>query len=201
VLWSTGLAQTKTFKTIPNDKKNVVQFISEATLETIVGKTASVNGQLDLNLDDLTSATKGSFEVDLTTIDTGIEMRNGHMRDQYLDTKSYPKAQFTLNKVISSGKKTLSDGETVHMMAEGEFVIHGVSKLYQIPVTLTYAKTNAEAAQRIYGSKGDLLVVKAEWTVKLADHKITRPQFMLMRLSEEQKASVSFVMTDILPER
>jgi hypothetical protein len=78
-----------------------------------------------------------------------------------------------------------------------------VTKTYQIPIALTYtpSASSPEAAQRLYGGKGELVNVTAEWSVRLADHGIIRPSFLFMRLAEEQHVSVAFALTDILPKR
>jgi len=192
-------AEVKTFKTVPNDGKNVVQFESDAPIEKILGHTSSVTGSIDLNLADITATVSGKFEVDLNTLDTGIGMRNDHMRDNFLETAKYPTASFVFKRFISSEKSSLKPGETTKAVAEGEFSIHGVTKTYQVPVALFYDQTNEAAASRLGGAKGDLLVVNAEFIVKLADHNIERPQMLFLKLAEEQMISVNAAMTDLLP--
>ena len=193
-------AQPRTLRTIPNDDKNVVQFVSEATLERIVGRTADIRGSVELNSSQLMATTEGKFTVDLRTIDTGIGLRNQHMRENHLDTDEFPEATFTLQKVISANREELLPGESVTMLVEGDFAIHGINKTYQIPLTLTYyPNATAEAGRRLYGGTGDLVEVVGEWTVKLADHNISRPEFLFMRLAEEQIVSVAFALTDVPP--
>jgi polyisoprenoid-binding protein YceI len=205
LIFSTTLssAANRTFRTVPNDEKNVVQFISNATLERVVGRTDAISGSADLNFDDVATTTKVSFEVDLRTVDTGIAMRNQDMRTNYLETDEYPKATFTLTKIVSADRKSLTPEQTVNIVAEGQFTVHGVTKTYQIPIALTYtpSASSPEAAQRLYGGKGELVNVTAEWSVRLADHGIIRPSFLFMRLAEEQHVSVAFALTDILPKR
>ena len=193
------LAEVKTFKTVPGDAKNVIEFTSDAPMEKIVGKTSNIAGTLDLNLAELPATTNGTFTVDLKTLDTGIGLRNEHMRDNHLETGEFPDATFTLTRLISSDKTALLPGETANAVAEGEFTIHGVNKVYQIPVKLYYAKTNKAAESRLGGSKGDLLSVSAEFTVKLSDHQIKRPELLFLKLADDQKIEVSFAMTDALP--
>jgi polyisoprenoid-binding protein YceI len=192
-------AEVKTFKTVPGDVKNVVEFTSDAPMEKIVGKTPDITGTLELNPDDLMSAAAGSFTVDLRTLDTGINMRNQHMRENHLETDKFPDAAFTLTRFISSDKTSLVPGETAKVVAEGEFKIHGIGKSYQIPAKIYYAKSDKSTEGRLGGSKGDLLSVNAEFTVKLADHQIKRPELLFMKLAEEQKIEVSFAMTNMVP--
>jgi polyisoprenoid-binding protein YceI len=196
-------AAPRTFRTVPNDEKNVVQFVSNATLERVVGRTDVISGTAELNFDDLAATDKATFAVDLRTVDTGIAMRNQDMRTNYLETDEYPKATFTLTKLMSADHQSLTPGQTVKIVAEGQFTVHGVTKTYQIPITLTYtpSASSPEATQRLYGGNGDLVNVTAEWVVRLADHGIIRPSFLFMRLAEEQRVSVAFALTDVLPKR
>jgi polyisoprenoid-binding protein YceI len=194
-----ALADVTAFQTVPNDVKNSVEFVSDATLERIVGHTSNIAGTLNLDLNDIMATKVGSFTVDLRTVDTGIAMRNGHLRDKYLHTEKNPNATFTLNKFVSSDKTSLKSGETANVVAEGDLSINGVSKTYQIPLKLTYSTTNAEAEQRLFGSKGDILAVSGQWPVKLADHQVEKPQMLMMRIADVQQLSIGFVMTDQLP--
>jgi polyisoprenoid-binding protein YceI len=191
-----AVAEVKTFKTVPNDKKNVVQFTSKATLETVNGKTPNIVGQLDLNLDSIMATTNGNFTVDLTTLESGISMRDNDMKAKFLETDKFPNAVFVLKKFVSSDKPGLKLGETAHAVAQGDFTLHGVTKSYEVPVTLIYTATNAETTHRMYGNTGNALAVSAQWTVKLADHNIAVPELLFMRLSPDQKCDADFVMSD-----
>ncbi len=189
-------AEIKSFRTIAGDVKNNVQFVSKATLEEITGRTVNVSGQVDLDLADLAATHSAGFEVDLTTIDTGISLRNQHMRENHLETDKFPKASFKLTRLHSFDKNSLAAGETLKGMADGDFTIHGVTKSYTIPVTLSYHTTDANTESRLSGNKGNLLFVSAEWKVKLEDHKINRPEFLFLKLAEEQSCSIGVAMTD-----
>jgi len=179
-------AEIKSFRTVPGDTRNSVQFTSDAPMEKVVGKTHDVTGTLELNLAELAVTNSGTFEVDLRTLDTGIGLRNRHMRENHLETDKYPKATFTLQRFLSVDRPTLGPGETANVVAEGELMLHGVTKVYQMPVRLTYAKS-------------DQVTVSAAFVVKLADHGIRRPELLFMRLAEDQTLEVSFTMTDLAP--
>jgi polyisoprenoid-binding protein YceI len=200
-VFSISHAEVKTFKTVQGDEKNLVEFVSQATLETVMGHTSNVTGSVDFDPADLAAAKSATFTVDLRTLDTGIALRNKHMRDQFLHTALNPMAVFTLGRVVSTDKPALASGETAHVTVEGELKINSVSKSCQIPLTLTYRNSDPESVERLYGGKGDILIVQGTWTVKLADHGIKRPEMLFMRLSEEQKLTVSLAATDIPPEK
>lgn len=60
-----------------------VNFLSKASLNEFNGESDKLNGLIDLSQNLL------DFYVDLNTLDTGIGLRNKHMRDNYLETEDY----------------------------------------------------------------------------------------------------------------
>ncbi|MBU1983946.1 YceI family protein, partial [bacterium] len=124
------------FEMLPNDKQNSVRFVSDAPTEKIVGKTNQISATLELDPDNVAATAVGVFEVDLTTLKTGIGLRDRHMRENHLETDEFPVAIFRLIRVISTDKPALIPGEQVQVDAEGELILHGVAKTYRIPVTV-----------------------------------------------------------------
>ena len=55
----------------------------------------------------------GKFEVDLRSLDTGLDLRNEHMRDKYLETDKFPNAVFELDP-LEIGSKTFTGLMTLH---------------------------------------------------------------------------------------
>jgi polyisoprenoid-binding protein YceI len=192
----TSSADARPFKTLPEDSRNLVQFTSQATMESFTGRTSKIKGQVDFNLDSLPATSSGSFEVDVSSMDTGIKMRNKDMRTKFLETDKYPKATFTLKRFMSSDKTALLSGESAQVVAEGDLTIHGVAKTYQIPLTLRYIAHSPQTEGRLNGGTGDLLFVSGNWKVKLPDHDIKMPQLFFMRVAEEQDVSLDFALTD-----
>lgn len=58
-----------------------VEFLSKAPLNEFTGKSSNLNGLVDLDKNLL------DFYVDLNTLNTGIGLRDRHMRENYLETK------------------------------------------------------------------------------------------------------------------
>ena len=184
------------FHTVSKDEKNVVQFTSEATMEKIIGRTSAVSGSVELNLENLAATTTGSFAVELETLDTGLALRNQHMRENHLETKRHPQAVFTLKRLENPSKANRSTGDEVTATAVGDLSLHGITKEYAVPLTLRYLAAGGEAEKRLSGGKGNLLYVTANWSIKLDDHQIKRPEFLFLRLSPEQKIDLSVALTD-----
>ena len=178
------------------DGRNVIKFISKAPLETIEGKTGQIDGSVEVDLADAASAT-GQFEVDLTTVKTGIEMRDQHMREGYLHTDSFPKATFKIVKVTKAIPKQLADGQPVEIEAQGELTIHGVTKPIAVSGTVTYLKESEATQARL---PGDLLHIDVGTPILLSDFKVERPQFVLMKVSDKVELRVDVFATTRYPE-
>ncbi len=178
------------------DGRNVIKFISKAPLETIEGKTGQIDGTIEVDLADAASAA-GQFEVDLTTVKTGIEMRDQHMREGYLHTDSFPTATFKVNKVTKASAKALADGQPVEIEAQGELTIHGVTKPVAVSGTVTYLKESEATKARL---PGDLLHIDVGTPILLSDFKVERPQFVLLKVSDKVELHVDFFATTRYPE-
>jgi polyisoprenoid-binding protein YceI len=99
-------------------------------------------------------------------------MQKEHLHsDKWLDVAKYPEISFeakSLANVKTEGTVTTAD-------ATGTFTLHGVSQEITVPVKLTYLKDKLSA--RVPNLKGDLLVVRANFTINRADYNIEKGQF------------------------
>ena len=154
-------------------------FLSEAPIEAFEGVTDRIDGYVVLDGDGVRAGTAfdGSelyFEVDLASLDTGIGLRNRHMRDNYLEVDRYPWAAFTgtVDRIIET-----PEGWSVR--SPGTFAVHGVEQ----PRVLNCAVTDeAEDAYR----------VECVFDVSLGDHEIEIPRVMFLKLAEDVRVTVSF---------
>jgi polyisoprenoid-binding protein YceI len=145
-----------------------VNFLSKAPLSEFNGVSDQLNGLIDLSQNLL------DFYVDLNTLDTGIGLRDKHMRDNYLETEKYPFAEFT-------GKITpipsLTTGTKSPVTAVGKFKIHGVEREIEVKGTLSK------------NAKGEL-ELEAGFEVLLSDYKIPLPKLVFYELAENQEVSI-----------
>src|SRR5690606_20307632 len=71
--------------------RNVVVIESHAPLETMVTTTNQVVGEIKLNPDNVLDNPQARFELDTASLDTGIPLRNEHLRGEaWLETDKYP---------------------------------------------------------------------------------------------------------------
>lgn len=185
---SGALAAPRTFQMGDKLKRDTVSFTSDAPVELIVGHTSAVSGKVTIDDSlDLSKPIEASFDVDLAQIDTGIELRNEHMRDNFLETKKYPKATFVLKKI--ENPQVLKPGQKVTLQATGDFSLHGKTVSKKVPVDVTYIKkcpsTEANDAKSPAKAPGcDLLQIKATFSVPFKDHSIQRPEIVFQKLAD-----------------
>jgi len=143
-----------------------VEFISKTSIETFTGTSNELKGLLDLETKKL------DFYIDLNTLRTGINLRDEHMRESYLETKKYPFAEFT--GILNGYNQARKDTQSV--IAVGTFSLHGVT-------------TTRTIQGRIFVSS-DHIYVEANWEVMLTDHKITIPKVLFLKLADRQEVRI-----------
>ena len=164
-------------------KENKVVFVSKASMESFEGKTNKLEGRIDLDPANLGDSIPVHFEVDLASLDTGLPMRNRHMRENHLETAKYPKAVFEGAAVRGPAGEALEPGKTKRFDVEGTFTLHGVSRRIRINVDATYAPQ----------PQGDRISFQTTFPVLLGDYQISRPQFLFLKLAESQEVRVTGV--------
>lgn len=146
-----------------------VEFLSKGSLNEFTGESSKLNGLIDLEKNIL------DFYIDLNTVKTGIGLRDKHMRENYLETKKYPFAEFTgkVNEVIS-----LKPGESQDVTATGKFIVHGVEREISVSGKLKAVSVNE-------------VKLDAQFKVKLSDYKIDIPRLVFYELADEQIITLS----------
>jgi polyisoprenoid-binding protein YceI len=169
---------------VDKTQKNLVRFISHATLDNFEGVTDRIDGYViaeGKGLKEGQNCDKSEFyfEVALEGLDTGIGLRNRHMRENYLETSKYPYTHF-------AGKLDIVEKDPASsflITASGKFYIHGIEK----PLTITANVT----------PQGPLYHITTEFQVKLSDFNIKIPSLMFMKLSDTQIVRLDFYVKTI----
>jgi polyisoprenoid-binding protein YceI len=98
-------------------------------------------------------------------------MQRGHMLGtQWLDAAKFPEITFESKEF----KNVKTDGDTTTADVTGTFTLKGISKELTVPVKLTYMKD--KLADRMPGQKGDLLVIRAGFSIKRTDFNVNPGQ-------------------------
>lgn len=158
--------KSQTFKFSDPNRRNQVSFESKAPLEDIFGTSNDITGKVELNLTNLKSI-KGEFEISVSSLKTGIDLRDQHIRDEnWLDAKKYP----TIKLIIKQIKKLDKIEQNKYkIVANVDFSVKGVVKNFDITAEMTYMPESDITKTRF---PGDLLVIRSEFNIKLSDYGV-----------------------------
>jgi len=123
-------AQSHTYE-ISAGAPNMVTFEVEDNVDPFDGKTSKVTGTIVADPAAVTSSTV-EVSVDLASLDTGVDLRNRHMREKYLHTARFPNATF--KSVSVAGAPTIAANQPADLNVAGDFTLHGITKRMTIPV-------------------------------------------------------------------
>jgi len=141
-------------------------------------KTSAVSGTLTLTAQN-PAAFSGALAVDLRTLDSGIGLRNEHMRDKYLEVgKGGGYEQAVLSEIRLDGDAAKVQGRT------------GFSGRLQIHGTTREVKGQADL-RREAGS----VRVEASFPVTVTDYGIEKPQYLGVGVRNEVQVKISLVAT------
>jgi len=156
--------QTYDFKD-PKGVNNVV-FKLDAPLEAVNGSASGITGTVTFDPEN-PAATRGKIVVASDSLTVPNPMQQQHLHsDKWLDVAKYPEITFEAKEL----KKVKSDGKLTTADVVGTFTLKGVSKEMTIPVQMAYLKDKLSA--RVPNLKGDLLVIRANFSLRRSDFNI-----------------------------
>jgi polyisoprenoid-binding protein YceI len=171
----------------PKGVNNVI-FKTDAPLESINGVANGITGHVAFDPEN-PAATSGKIVVAANTMHVGNPTMKEHLHGQmWMDVAKFPEITFEL----SSLKNVKTDANVTTADANGKLTIKGVTKEITTPVKLTYLKDKLQ--QRVPGKKGDLLVVRSNFTIKRGDFGINAAK-MEDKVSNEIELSLSVAGT------
>jgi len=180
--------------------RNIVMFKSQAPLETVIGRTSALYGNLELNLDSLSDTPAAIFEVDLTSFETGIDQRDTDMRsDVYLGTDSFPTARIELLKVTKSNFEVLLNEASVDLTGRAKLAFHGGVDTVNVSIKLTYFEASEISETRL---PGDIIKMNAAFDFRMSNFGIVIPEDAFLKLDDRIHVDVdAFGGTDVEPLR
>jgi polyisoprenoid-binding protein YceI len=138
----------------------------------IHGKGPAPEGQLHVKGKEVT----GSLSFDLNSLDTGIGLRNRHMKEKYLQTDKYPAAQFTITKMMLPSDWKLDGFKADQVPVEGKLTLHGQTQ----PV-----KGTADIRSNSGTAFGHV-----KFTTSIPDYKIDTPNYMGIKVADSVDVDV-----------
>ncbi len=133
---SSTVAEIETFDVAPS--RTVVQFKLRHMLGTVVGHFHETRGVLHLDPD---APERSSVVVTIPsrTVDTGIPLRDEHLRSELFEVLKYPEITFRSRRVRRTGRDQAD--------ITGDLTLHGVTKPLLLHVTLLGRTKNARGAE------------------------------------------------------
>jgi polyisoprenoid-binding protein YceI len=123
----------------------------------------------------------GDFDFALATLNTGIELRDEHMKTKYLEVEKFPTAHLLLEHVDTDKTWSLNAPLLKKTEFTGILTLHGISK--------------SITGQFSLGEKRD---VEAQFRIKLSDFAVNLPTFAGVTVSDEVVITVKFDKIDLL---
>jgi polyisoprenoid-binding protein YceI len=166
-----ALAAPQTFDFKDPKGVNNAGFKLDAPLESINGSASGVSGTVAFDSEN-PGATTGKIVVTTASLMVPNSMQRGHMlSDKWLDAAKFPEISFEAKEF----KNVKTDGDNTTADVTGTFTLKGISKELTVPVKMTYMKD--KLADRVPGQKGDLLVIRASFSIKRGDFNINPGQY------------------------
>jgi polyisoprenoid-binding protein YceI len=175
--------------TVPADDKfaaqNVFTIESETAIENFTGRTNKVSGNIDF--DSASKTGSATIIVNGATIDTGVALRNEHMRSgDWFNFDKNPEVKF----VTTSVKNTSGDKYTI----TGNLTLNGITK--RISSSATVRSTAANEVTKSMGFGGDVVGIVAKFKVKITDFGAKHPAIGAGRVAETLDATLRIVASD-----
>jgi polyisoprenoid-binding protein YceI len=149
---------------------NNAGFKLDAPLESINGSASGVSGTVTFDPEN-PGATTGKIVVATSSLMLPNSMQRQHMLGaQWLDAPKFPEITFESKEL----KNVKTEGDTTTADLTGTFTLKGISKELTVPVKLTFLKD--KLADRMPGQKGDLLVIRAGFSIKRNDFNVNPGQ-------------------------
>jgi len=145
-----------------------------------VGTTQSVTGTIIINPDGSIDAKQSKLTVDLRTIKSDQQMRDGYVQNQTLETAKFPMIEF-----VPTRAEGLPTPLPAAMQAQAGFKLIGDMTLHGVTKEVTWTVIATFGADQVGG--------RATTTLAFADFKITKPSLArLMSVDDKIELEIEF---------
>jgi polyisoprenoid-binding protein YceI len=163
---------------------NNAAFKLDAPLESVNGSASGITGTVSFDPENPGAAT-GKIVVTSESLTVPNPMQKEHLHGaNWLDVTNFPEITFEAKSLAN----VKTDGNVTTADVTGPFSLHGVTKEITVPVKFTYLKDKLSA--RVPNMKGDLLVIRASFTINRADFNIQKGKYE-DKVSDEINLSLS----------
>lgn len=117
--------------------------------------------------------------VPISSLTTGIGLRDKHMKEKYLEAGKYPNAELEVQR---AALKFPADGMLQTADAQATLTLHGQTR----PVTIQYTASRT----------GDLYSVSGTTRINILDFAITQPSYLGVTVKPDVSISIRFQTRD-----
>jgi polyisoprenoid-binding protein YceI len=164
-----ALALASVTKLTPHGGSVEALAVGKPSFIKIRGKGEPAKGELKVD----GKKASGVFEFQVGTLDTGIDLRNEHMREKYLQVKEHPTAKLEIKDLVLNEDFNPARPKISEQAFEGELTLHGVTKPVRGKFTV--------------GEKRD---VAADFKIKLSDFNVEIPKYLGVTVADEVNVEV-----------
>jgi polyisoprenoid-binding protein YceI len=178
-------------------KRHLICILMAMLSSTSFGATLAVTGSSEFVAVGKPSALKihgqskdglsGSLSLDGTSVagtiifaveklDTGVELRDHHMKEKYLETKTFPDAKLEIDKLKLAANPQTDGFKSADLPFAGQLTLHGVTH----PITGTIDLNTSSGI-----TKGE-----GKFEVKLSDYKIDVPSYLGITVADTVSVKV-----------
>jgi len=161
------------------DPKGVssILFTLDSPYEPLSGIATGIDGSVAFDPADI-GATRGEVVVRTDSIRMSRDRMTEHLHsERWLDAERYREIRFRFN-ALRNVKQSAASVEAIQAgaagawsaEAEGELMLHGVTKRITVPVTVTWFPGKLQS--RVANMQGDLMVVRANFSIRRSDFGI-----------------------------
>lgn len=148
--------------------------IGKPAMLRISGEGLGPEGQL--NLED--KKISGEVQVQLKSLKTGIDLRDEHMKNKYLEVSSYPDAKLKLNNIDFPQSLEHFTGKATSQKFSGILTLHGVS----MPIE----------GQFDISADDKSFQIKAQYSINLSDYNIQIPNYAGLKIADKVDIEILF---------
>jgi polyisoprenoid-binding protein YceI len=153
--------------------------IPEGLVDT-VGKTSAIEGQFELDWDDLSSALgENNFRVDLSTLESNQRLRDNWIRENGPEFGTYPEAIFVAES-LEGAPTSYTLGEEVNFQMVGQLTIRETTQPATFDVTAKLENGTVTGT--------------ASAALKMTDFGITPPDFAnTLTVADDFRVEITFI--------
>jgi len=166
-LWASSIPSEWTAKAAADQGTVEFKAVGRPSALKIIGKGTGAAGEVKL----AGTTVSGVFSFDLNTLDTGIKLRNEHMKAKYLETEKFPATILKISDLVLPEGLRAESAEVTEMPFSGVLLLHGVEKIVQ---GLASVKRG-----------GKTVGIEARFKIKVSDYSIAVPSFAGITVADE----------------